>query len=153
MILRTFATAILPILILVNLPLGAKSQPILPSEAPPVLTAPPIEAIQTPDGNVTPVNGSVTVKLINKTNARIKFQFLGNLGTRQTILEGQAESRLFKLSLPISLTFRRIDNGFLKVDLRTRDNGLLEVEFDLTADFNVDRISLWVSPSGEIYLN
>jgi len=133
------------------LPLSLKSQEILPSQAPPVLTPPPVEDIQPVDGKVTPVDGNVMVKLINKTNAKIRYQFLG--GSRQTILDGRIESKLFKLPLPVSLTFRRVDNGFLKVMLKSSSKGILEVELDGTEDFNSDRISLWINPKGDGYLN
>jgi len=140
------------LLLSTTLPAAVKSQGILPSEAPPVLIAPAVEDIQPLDGTVILVDGSATVKLINKTNARIRYQFLGP-GTRQTILEGKAESKLIKLPVPISLTFRRIDNGFLKVGLKSSNPGFLEVELDENTDFDSDRISLWISPKGEVYLN
>jgi hypothetical protein len=135
------------------LPLAVQSEGVLPSQAPPILIAPPVEDIQPVDGTVIPVDGGATVKLINKTNAKIRYQFLGKPGTRQTILEGQVESKLIKLPLPISLTFRRVDNGFLKVVLKSSKAALLEVELDENTDFDSDRISLWISPNGEVYLN
>lgn len=133
------------------LPLSLKAQGILPSQAPPVLTPPLVEDIQPVDGSVIPVGENITIKLINKTNARVRFQVLGI--TRTRVLEGKADARLTKLPLPVSLTFRRVDNGFLKVTLKSSSAGVLEVGLDETKDFNSDRISLWINPKGEGYLN
>jgi hypothetical protein len=135
----------------ISFPLSLESQGILPSQAPPVLIPPPVEDIQPVDGTVTPVDGNITVKLINKTNAKVRYQVLGI--TRPRILEGKADSQLTKLPLPVSLTFRRVDNGFLKVTMKSSSTGILEVELDGTEDFNSDRISLWINPKGEGYLN
>jgi len=133
------------------LPLRASSQPVLPSTAPPILIAPPIEDLQAADGRVVPVDGAMAVRLINKSNVKVKYQVLGI--TRQRILEDNAEVNLTKLPLPMSLTFRRIDNGFLKVTLKSSSEGVLDVELEGTADFDVDRISLWVRVNGDAYLN
>ena len=150
---RSIISAFLLLFSLAALPVGTKSQgliPVLPSVAPPVLVAPPDQALPK-DGTVIPVNGSVTVKIINKSNAKVKYQFLGE--TRPIILEGKSESKSANLPVPVSLTFRREDNGFLKAVLKSSADGVLEVELAQTADFNVDHISLWISPKGNIYLN
>ncbi len=133
-----------------------KPQEIKP--APPVLIAPPVEDIQRADGSVVPAEGSVMIRLINKTNAKIRYQFLGDLSNNQKILDAQSESKFVKLPVPVSLTFRRIDNGFLKVTLKPGNiqsfgAGVLEIELGETSDFDVDRISLWINPKGDIYLN
>jgi len=150
---RSIISAFLLLFSLAALPLSIKSQPlvpVLPSVAPPLLVAPPNQALPK-DGTVIPVNGSVMVKIINKTNAKVKYQFLGI--TRPTILKGKSESKTANLPIPVSLTFRRVDNGFLKVVIKATANGVLEVDLESTADFDADRISLWINPKGDIYLN
>jgi hypothetical protein len=133
------------------LPLRINSQPILPTEAPPVIFAPPVEDLQAVDGKVVPVDGKATIRLVNKSGTKIKYQVLGI--TRQRFLEDGAEINLTRLPLPISLTFRRVDNGFLKVTLKSSSDGVLDMELEGTADFDVDRISLWVRVTGDAYLN
>jgi hypothetical protein len=148
---HSLISAFLLVFLSAALPLRANSQPILPSEAPSVLFAPPVEELQPADGKVVPLDGFVAVRLVNKSNVKVKYQVLGI--TRQRILEDKAEVNLTRLPLPMSLTFRRIDNGFLKVTLRSSSEGVLDVELEGTADFDVDRISLWVRVTGDAYLN
>jgi hypothetical protein len=133
------------------LPLRTNSQPILPSEAPPVLFAPPVEDLKAPDGKVVSVDGRVTVKLVNKINTKIAFTFLGF--TRQKILDGNADFQLNNLPLPLSLSFSRVDRGFLKVSLKSSTKGVLEVILEETTDFDLDSISLWIRPNGDAYLD
>lgn len=150
---RSIISAFLLLLSLAALPLSIKSQelvPVLPSVVPPVLLAPP-DQVQPKDGTVIPVGGSVTVKIINKTNAKVKYQFLGK--SRTTIVEGGSESESANLPVPVSLTFRRVDSGFLKVGLKSSPDGIVEVVLEATDDFDADRISLWINPKGDIYLN
>jgi hypothetical protein len=132
-------------------PLRANPKPILPSEAPTPVYAPPIKDLKAPDGKVVPDNGRVTVKLINKTKTKIAFTFLGF--TRQKILDGKANFQLNKLPLPLSVSFSRVDRGFLKVSFKSISKGVLEVILEETTDFDVDTISLWIRPNGEAYLD
>ncbi len=142
-----FIPSLLLLLVTTTFALDVKSQEITP---PPV--APPVEAAQPSDGFAVIVDGKVSIKLVNKTNARIRYQVLEQ-SARKT-LEPQSEFTLKELRLPTSLFFKRRDNGFLKVDIpASKTPGLLEVELNVTTDLGVDRSSLWINSTGEVYLN
>jgi hypothetical protein len=148
---HAIVSAFLLVFLSAALPLRANPKPILPSEAPTPVYASPIKDLKAPDGKVVPDNGRVTVKLINKTKTKIAFTFIGF--TRQKILDGKANFQLNKLPLPLSVSFSRVDRGFLKVSFKSSSKGVMEVILDETTDFDVDTISLWIRTNGEAYLD
>ncbi|BAZ12940.1 hypothetical protein NIES4071_47740 [Calothrix sp. NIES-4071] len=100
---------------------------------------------------VTPTAGRITVRLINKTNAPITFQAVGD--TQVRTLAGRSEIALQGLKVPTTVTFYRNDRGLLMVTPRSSESGVLEVSMQETTDFAMDRTALRIENNGSVYLN
>jgi hypothetical protein len=108
--------------------------------------------IQIPYTSITPANGRVNLRFINETGSAIEYQVIGD--TEYRSLSGRAEMTLEGLRLPATFTFRRADNGFLRVTLYPDSStGTLTLRVRETANFSEDRTSVYVDQSGGIYLN
>ena len=117
----------------VNLPLPSQQQP--------------------PIATLTPNQGTVGVKLMNKTGAEIVYQVIGE--TRMQTLRGRSEVTLQALKTPVSLSFYRRDRGFLLVSpqVPTTATDTIELTLTETTDFATDKTALTIEPDGEVYLN
>ncbi len=104
-----------------------------------------------PSGRVSPVNGIVTLRLINQTNAVINYQVVG--GTRQRLLGEQSHTELVGFPLPLTLTYQRQDGGLLLVFTKSTAPGVLEVRFQGTNNFDLDTKSLNIPNTGSVFLN
>jgi hypothetical protein len=100
---------------------------------------------------VTPNDGRITVRLVNKTNAPITFQAVGD--TQVRTLAGRSEIALQGLRVPTTVTFYRQDRGLLMVTPKTSESGVLEVRMQETTDFAMDRTALRIENNGSVYLN
>lgn len=105
----------------------------------------------TPDAVLTLVDGSITIKLVNKTGAEIVYQVIGN--TEQRSLNGRSDVTLQSLKTPRTITFYRRDRGFLLVGLQPSTPGSLEVTFTETTDFATDKTSMVIDAKGQVFLN
>ena len=104
-----------------------------------------------PSGRVSPVNGLVTLKLVNHTNAVINYQVVG--GTRERVLGEQSQTELIGFPIPLTLTYQRQDSGLLIVLTKSTAPGVLEVRFQGTNNFDLDTKSLNIPKSGSVFLN
>ncbi|MBF2067040.1 MAG: hypothetical protein IGS39_21895 [Calothrix sp. C42_A2020_038] len=101
---------------------------------------------------VSPTAGRVTVRLVNKTNAPITFQAVGD--TQVRTLAGRSKVSLQGLQVPTTVTFYRQDRGLLMVTPKTTsESGVLEVSMQETTDFAMDRTALRIENNGAVYLN
>lgn len=126
--------------------------PAQPTPTPGSVTSPPLpEQQQAPSATVTPVNGRISLRLTNPTNATIFYQVIGD--TEQRNLAGKSEVTLQNLAIPVTLTFSRQDRGLLRPTTTATSMGLLEVTFDATTDLAEDRTTLRVQPDGVVLLN
>lgn len=108
--------------------------------------------VQTPYTAVTPVNGRVNIRFINETGAAIDYQVIGD--TQYRSLPGRSEMTLENLRIPVTFTFRRADNGFLRVTfLPNSPKGTITVKVNETPDFAVDRTAIYVDQFGSVFLN
>jgi hypothetical protein len=103
-----------------------------------------------PDLKVTPVNGTVQVKLTNATNAAVVYQIIGQ--TSRLTLAANATITLEKLKLPASILFGHQNEGLLKVMLNRVSNGNVEVKLEDTKDLGLDRKSLAIKKDGSMFL-
>lgn len=111
-----------------------------------------VTGIQTPYTAVTPVNSRVNIRFINETGAAIDYQVIGD--TQYRSLPGRSEMTLENLRVPTTFTFRRADNGFLKVTfLPNSPKGTITVKVNETPDFASDRTSIYVDQFGSVFLN
>ena len=119
----------------------------------PVVNPPLPSQQQPPIAALIPNQGTVGIKLINKTGADIVYQVIG--GTRVQMLRGRSEIALQALKTPVSLSFYRRDRGFLLVSPQVPTTAANTIELTLTetTDFATDRTALTIEPDGEVYLN
>jgi hypothetical protein len=108
--------------------------------------------VQIPYTSITPVNNRVNIRFINETGSAIDYQVVGD--TQYRSLPGRSEMTLEKLSVPTTFTFRRADNGFLQVALQPNSpSGTLVMRVRETPDFALDRTSVYIDQTGQVYLN
>ena len=102
---------------------------------------------------VMPMNGNVSVRVKNNTNAIITYEAIGY--TPRRVIPGGQETTLRNLPLPVTVTFTRQDNGFVQVmPMSASKGGVLEV--GLNEDKNpVDNNQgvIRIQKDGKIFLN
>ncbi len=142
-------------------PSGNRGKPVEvePETTEPTRRQPPTQQSETtqpppqfpePAGRVTPVEGFITLRLINQTGAVIGYQVIG--GRHRTLGETSVVE-LSELPIPLTLTYQRPDGGLLLVRPRSISPRLLEVIFNPTEDFNLDTKSLNITGKGGVFLN
>ncbi|MDY7023312.1 MAG: hypothetical protein SWJ54_18510 [Cyanobacteriota bacterium] len=94
---------------------------------------------------------SVTLRLVNTTNAVISYQVIEGTGERTLGESSQVE--LQGLPVPLNLTYRRQDGGLLLVIPEPVEPGVLEVRFEPTGSFFLDTKSLNITGTGSVFLN
>jgi hypothetical protein len=115
-------------------------------------TTPPLpEQVQDTVATLTPVNGLVSVKLINRTLATINYEIIGDTTLRT--LPGKSEVTLRELPTPTNVTFRRTDGGFLLIQATVNEEGILELNMRETNVFDFDRTTLSIEENGSAFLN
>ena len=72
---------------------------------------PPPEQLQSPSAIVIPINGKVSIRLVNETSANVTYEAIGN--TNQRLLQGKSSVTLQDLKTPLLVTFKRQDGGLL----------------------------------------
>lgn len=102
---------------------------------------------------VTPTDGRVTVKLVNRTNAPVSYQAIGDTAPRT--LQGKSDVVLRGLRIPATVTFHRRDSGLLMVTPQSGSNqqGMLQLTLQETTDLGMDRSALRIERSGAVFLN
>ena len=98
------------------------------------------------------LNGDrITVTLINRTNAAIYYQAVGD--TQIRTLAGRETVTLRGLRVPTTLTLDRQDFGLLQVTPKqAQAPNSLEVTLDTTTNLGVDGTTMRVEPNGSVFL-
>ncbi|MCU0523281.1 MAG: hypothetical protein MUF72_00485 [Elainella sp. Prado103] len=109
--------------------------------------------IQIPSTSISPVNGAVRIHFINETGSAIDYQVIDD--TEYRFLPGRSQMTLEGLRLPTTFTFRRADNGFLRVTLypNSPEPGDLTMRVRETPSFAEDRTTIYVDERGKVFLN
>jgi hypothetical protein len=121
-----------------------------PSSTPRTIIPTP-EQQQAATTSVRPINGTVNLRLINESGANITYQVIGE--TQPRTLLGEDQITLRSIDTPSTVTFYRPDRGLLTVRPQQVAPGVLEVRFNPTTNFNMDKTTMTVQPSGAVYLN
>ena len=117
----------------------------------PVIQPPIPEEQAPPSATITPIQGHVNVRLVNKTGANITYQVIGDTNARQ--LQGKSDVRLTGLLAPVTVTFRRDDGGLLSVTPNSPESAMIEVTLTETTDLSIDRTTMRIYQSGAVYFN
>lgn len=113
---------------------------------------PPLPEEQQPPSTTVLLNqGKVSIKLVNHTGAKITYQAIGNTAPRS--LPGKSNVMLKDLVAPITVTFKREDGGLLNATGRSPTPGILELILDATTDLGIDKQSMQIQPTGDVFLN
>lgn len=109
--------------------------------------------IQIPYTSIDPVHGEVKIHFVNETGSAIDYQVIDD--TQYRSLSGRSKMTLEKLKLPTTFTFRRADNGFLRVTLypNSPEPGTLTMRVRETPNFSEDRTTIYVDERGKVFLN
>jgi hypothetical protein len=102
---------------------------------------------------VMPMEGNVSVRLKNNTNAIVTYEAVGH--TQRRVLQGGEETVLRNLPVPVTVTFVRQDDGFVQVmPMSASKEGMLEVALDEDANPR-DRNQgvLRIQKDGQVFLN
>ncbi|HEY9809064.1 MAG TPA: hypothetical protein V6D13_06950 [Halomicronema sp.] len=100
---------------------------------------------------VMPVNGQLSVKLINQTGDPITYQIVED--TKPRFLSVDGEVNLTQLKMPLTLTFHRPNGGLISVNSQAMsDAGVLEVRLDNTSNLSADKNALVVEENGLVFV-
>lgn len=116
-----------------------------------IRTIPAPEQRQSPIAYVSPANGLVSVKLRNDTQAPITYEAIGYTGQR--VLQGGQEVVLQNLSVPVTITTIRQDNGFLKVMPMSTQSGMIEFSLDEQQNVDNNQGAIRIQQDGQVFLN
>jgi hypothetical protein len=132
--------------------LAVAAKPVPPVAAQPEQLLTPEQALPAPRAQIQPVNGRVTLKLINKTNALINYQAVGDTAPRT--LGGNTSITLQNLKTPMTLTIDREDRGFLDITPKVlgRKANTLEMTLEGTSNFSLDKTTVRIEKSGLVFL-
>ncbi len=101
---------------------------------------------------VTPINGKVSVKLINTTNTAITYEAIEY--TQRRTLAARAEVVLKDLPAPVTITLVRPDNGFVQIAATSAANsGLLEVSLSEGKTLNEQQSAIRIQQNGKVLVN
>jgi hypothetical protein len=131
---------------------GVFTEPLTPAPPPAGVTQPPLpEERSEPIATVMPMNGMVSVKLKNNTNARISYEAIGH--TQRRFLAG-GEEIVLQIPTPVTVTMVRQDEGLLDVvPVSTSDTGMLEVSLDEARNLDDNQGALRIQRDGQVFLN
>jgi hypothetical protein len=144
--LKSFGFGFLATLLTVSTMLPASAQQQQPK--PTVTPAPEAQFI--PKARVTLKGDRVNVVLVNKTNAAITYQAIGD--TQVRTLQGRGTITLQGLRVPTTLTLRRQDFGLLQVTPTEKSPGTIEVVLDTNTNLATDGITMQLEQNGSVFL-
>ncbi|KST69561.1 hypothetical protein [Mastigocoleus testarum] len=97
--------------------------------------------------------GKVNVKLKNDTNTPIVYQVIEH--TKKRYIRGKQEITLQDLPTPVTITMRRNDGGFIKVNPKSRNSekATLNISLDESEKLDDARGVLRIKKDGQVLLN
>ncbi len=110
------------------------------------------ESVFLPKAQIPLKSDRINLTLINKTNAEITYQVIGD--TESRTLAGQKIINLQGLRTPVTLTLDRKDSGLLLVTPKSVSNtqDSVEVTLETTTDLSIDATTLRVERNGSVFL-
>lgn len=127
------------------------SVPIPPSieSAPAIPTPYPAEGAREFLGTITPVAGTVGIRLENNTNVPITYRATGTTGWR--VLQPESQQTLMGLPAPVTITMDRNDDGFLEVIPQSIDEGMLSLSLDEAQSLAEGKRAIRIQEDGQVY--
>lgn len=116
------------------------------------VVAPLPETRSEPIATVIPMDGMVSVKVKNNTNAIVSYEAVGH--TQRRFLPGGEATVLQNLPTPVTITMVRQDSGLIEViPVQTSDAGMLEVSLQEKTTLDSDQGALRIQADGQVFLN
>lgn len=115
------------------------------------VTEPPVEALQPPAATLSLPRAQINIVLVNETGTTMTYQVVGDTNER-SLAAGETYT-LRDLSVPTNVNFYRPDRGPTDVTAEAAAPGELRLLFKRGSSFDVDRTSLTVQASGQVFLN
>jgi hypothetical protein len=131
----------------------AFTEPLTPAPPPAGVPQPPLpEERSEPIARVMPMEGMVSVRLKNNTNAIVSYEAVGH--TQRRFLAGGEEVVLQNLPTPVTITTVRQDEGLVRVaSVSTPKTGMLEVSLQEETTLDDNQGVLRIQDDGEVFLN
>jgi hypothetical protein len=110
------------------------------------------ESIFMPKAQISLKSDRVNLTLINKTNAEITYQVIGD--TESRTLAGQQTINLQGLRAPVTVTLDRKDSGFLLLTPKASDKSedTVEATLETTMDMSIDATTMRIERNGSVFL-
>ncbi|MGB3300869.1 MAG: hypothetical protein WBA76_21595 [Phormidesmis sp.] len=128
---------------------------IAPSTTVPSTAAPSTEPLpETLDeaiATVTPLNNQLSISLMNTTGTTVTYEVLGDT-SRRVLMAGESVM-LQAISLPVTITTVREDNGFLSVAATSSVAGLFEISLSQRPDLDNDQSVIRIQADGQVFVN
>jgi hypothetical protein len=113
---------------------------------------PPLpEELGTAIATVMPMNGSISIQLVNNTNAAVTYEVIGD--TEPRMLMARQSVTLSGLSVPTTVTTVRQDDGFLNLNAVSTAPGRLEVSLEEEPNLDETQGVLRIQNDGQVYVN
>lgn len=129
---------------------GVEAIPIEPSTVTPA--SPPLpEAGMQAIATATPVNGQLSVELVNNTGTAVSYEVIGDTSRRTLLLNESAMLR--DIPLPTTITVVRQDNGFVDVAATSSENGMLNISLEPRPSLDNAQSAIRIQADGQVFVN
>jgi hypothetical protein len=110
------------------------------------------ESVFMPKAQIPLKSDRVNLTLINKTNAEITYQVIGD--TESRTLSGQQTVNLQGLRAPVTVTLDRKDSGFLLLTPKAAEKAedTVEATLETTMDMAADATTMRIERNGSVFL-
>lgn len=120
-------------------------EPVTPS-------SPPLpEAGRQAIATVTPVNGQLSVEILNNTGTAVSYEVIGDTSRRTLLLNESAMLR--DIPLPTTITVVRQDKGFVGVAATSSENGMLKISLEPRPSPDNAQSAIRIQADGQVFAN
>jgi hypothetical protein len=101
---------------------------------------------------VMPMNGMVDIRLTNNTNVGINYEVTGE--TQRYLIEGGESTVLRNITLPMTMTVVRTDDGWADVNVLSAEEGMIELGLDEDATpLDENQGVVRIQEDGQVFVN
>lgn len=124
--------------------------PIEPSTVSP--SSPPLPEAGVPaTATITPINGQLSVAIVNNTGTAVSYEVIGDTSRRTLLLNESAMLR--DIPLPTTITVVRQDKGLVNIAATISENGMLEVSLEPATSLDNAQAAIRIQADGQVFVN
>jgi hypothetical protein len=98
------------------------------------------------------MNGMVDIRLTNNTNVGINYEVTGE--TQRYLIEGGESTVLRNITLPMTMTVVRTDDGWADVNVLSAEEGMIELGLDEDATpLDENQGVVRIQEDGQVFVN